>query len=147
MEVTGRWSSLDAIYDATCTAIAAVPGVVAASAHLSHSYTDGACLYFTFAGRPSAEPTTAEKEEFYRACWDAGTSAVLARGGALSHHHGIGLNRARFMASALGPDALAALDAVKQALDPRGILNPGKLGLHSPFGEPGWPDRRASEVP
>jgi alkyldihydroxyacetonephosphate synthase len=58
---------------------------------------------------------------------------VLASGGALSHHHGVGLNRARFMSEALG-GAFEVLVAAKQALDPRGILNPGKLGLPSPWG-------------
>ena len=61
-----------------------------ASAHQSHSYTDGACLYFTFAGKPPED----EREAYYRAAWDAGQRAVLAAGGALSHHHGVGLNRA-----------------------------------------------------
>jgi len=51
---------------------------------------------------------------------------------------GIGLNRGRFMAPALGP-AFEVLATVKAALDPRGILNPGKLGLPSPFGQPPWP--------
>ena len=55
-------------------------------------------------------------------------------GGALSHHHGVGLNRGRFMAQALGP-AFEVLAAVKAALDPDGVLNPGKLGLPSPFGD------------
>ncbi len=63
---------------------------------------------------------------------------MLAAGGNLSHHHGIGLNRARFMAEALG-SAMSVLQAVKDALDPEGVLNPGKLGLRSPFGEVGWP--------
>ena len=64
-------------------------------------------------------------------------AAVLAAGGALSHHHGIGLNRSRFVAEALGP-AFNVLVAAKQALDPVGILNPGKLGLPSPFGATGY---------
>ncbi len=139
MEITGRWAALPDIYAQATSALSAIPGVVAASAHLSHSYSDGACLYFTFAGKPSADPSTDDKADFYRACWDAGTAAVLDRGGSLSHHHGIGLNRARFMASALGVHGLEALAAVKRALDPNGILNPGKLGLPSPFGAPGWP--------
>ena len=61
---------------------------------------------------------------------------MLAQGGALRHHHGVGLNRARFMRSALG-GGFDVLAAAKQALDPRGILNPGKLGLPSPWGPVG----------
>ena len=52
---------------------------------------------------------------------------MLAAGGNLSHHHGVGLNRDRFVAEALGPGH-DVLSAVKAALDPAGILNPGKLG-------------------
>jgi alkyldihydroxyacetonephosphate synthase len=131
MEITGSWGTLPDIYHATVEAMGAVEGVLAASAHQSHAYTDGACLYFTFAGKP--DPSPAAKDAFYRAVWDAGTRAVLARGGSLSHHHGVGLNRARFVADALG-GGLDVLVALKRALDPKGILNPGKLGLPSPFG-------------
>lgn len=129
MEVVGRWRDLPGIYKATVDALNGVEGTVAASAHQSHSYTDGGCLYFTFAAK--VEP--GERDRYYRSAWDAGTRAVLAAGGALSHHHGVGLNRGRFMAEALGP-AFEVLVAMKSALDPNGILNPGKLGLPSPFG-------------
>lgn len=134
MEVACPWSSMMAVYDAATAAIAAVPGTMAASAHQSHSYGDGGCLYFTFAG--GVEPD--DRDRFYTEAWDAGTRAVLAHGGALSHHHGVGLNRARFVADALGQPAFDLLSTVKRALDPNGILNPGKLGLASPFGEVTW---------
>ncbi len=133
MEVAGRWRDLPAIYRATVDAIAAVPGTIAASAHQSHSYPDGGCLYFTFAAQVDAD----DRDAYYRTVWDAGTRAVLGAGGALSHHHGVGLNRSRFVAEALGP-ALDVLVAAKEALDPNGILNPGKLGLPSPFGTSGY---------
>jgi alkyldihydroxyacetonephosphate synthase len=133
MEISGPWAALPRIYADTIAAINAVDGTLSASAHQSHSYTDGACLYFTFAGRP--EPDA--KDAYYRAAWDAGTRAVLAAGGTLSHHHGIGMNRARFVREALGA-SFDALVAIKAALDPNGILNPGKLGLPSPFGEVAW---------
>ncbi len=131
MEITGSWGALPAIYREAVDAIAAVDGTLAASAHQSHAYADGACLYFTFAGKVGTDPAT--KDAYYRAVWDAGTRAVLGRGGSLSHHHGIGINRARFVREAMGP-AFDTLVAVKHALDPNGILNPGKLGLPSPFG-------------
>jgi alkyldihydroxyacetonephosphate synthase len=134
MEVAGRWAQLPAIYEATLAAMQGVEGTIAASAHQSHSYTDGGCLYFTFAAK--TEPD--DRDRYYREVWDAGTRAVLASGGVLSHHHGVGLHRGRFVAEALGP-AFDVLVATKQALDPNGVLNPGKLGLPSPFGAPGYP--------
>ena len=99
------------------------------SAHQSHAYTDGACLYFTFGAKPPDDA----KDDLYRAVWDAGTRAVLANGGSLSHHHGVGLNRARFMPEA-HDGGFAVLAAMKAALDPNGILNPGKLGFAHRFG-------------
>jgi alkyldihydroxyacetonephosphate synthase len=133
MEVTGPWSRLDDIYRSTIAAIGAVDGVLAVSAHQSHAYTDGACLYFTFGAKPPDGSSGAEKDELYLAAWDAGTRSVLANGGSLSHHHGVGLNRARFMPEALN-GGFDVLHTMKRALDPKGIINPGKLGLPNPFG-------------
>jgi alkyldihydroxyacetonephosphate synthase len=134
MEIAGSWSALPEIYARTIDAIRSVANTMAASAHQSHSYLDGGCLYFTFAGRPPED----ERESYYRDVWDAGQRAVLAAGGALSHHHGVGLNRARFVGEALG-EGFGVLQSVKDAIDPNGILNPGKLGLRNPFGELAWP--------
>jgi len=134
MEIAGPWRSLVPIYERACAALLAVEHTLVASAHQSHAYSDGACLYFTFAGKPPPE----QREAYYVAAWDAGQRAVLAAGGALSHHHGVGLNRSRYVREALG-SGLDVLAAVKSALDPRGVLNPGKLGLPSPFGTPAWP--------
>ena len=134
MEVAARWSALPGGYDAVLAALRAVPDLVAASAHLSHAYTDGACLYFTF----GALPPKHQREDCYRALWDAAIEASVSHGPALSHHHGIGLNRGRFLADGLG-GAFDVLVALKQALDPHGILNPGKLGLPSAFGPVPWP--------
>lgn len=134
LEIAAPWSALPRIFDDVRAAMLAVPHARAATCHLSHSYLDGACLYFTFAATPPAE----EIDATYVALWDAGSRAVLAAGGNLSHHHGVGLNRSRFVAEALG-DGLGVLQSVKDALDPHGVLNPGKLGLRSPFGEVKWP--------
>ena len=132
MEVSASWSALPGLYRATLDALRGVDGTIAASAHQSHSYPTGGCLYFTFAGQVEAE----RRDAYYRALWDAGQRTALAHGGALSHHHGVGLNRARYMAEAVGP-ALDVLAVTKAALDPHGILNPGKLGLASPWAPAG----------
>ena len=134
LEIAARWSNLGEVYDGVLAALRGVEHLLLASAHLSHAYGDGACLYFTFGGRPPMD----EREVFYRTAWDAGIRATLAGGATLSHHHGVGLNRGRFVREALG-EAFTVLEATKQALDPHGILNPGKLGLPSPWGDPAWP--------
>ncbi len=147
VEVAARWTELPGLYRSVLDALAGVEGTLVASSHQSHAYPDGACLYFTFAGRPPEDlvdggpPGTALGrwvDAYYRQAWDEVTRATLGAGGAISHHHGIGLNRARFLSTALGP-AFAVLTSVKEALDPHGILNPGKLGLPGPFGPVPWP--------
>lgn len=134
MEIAAPWSRLPGVFDDARAALMAVPHARVASCHLSHSYIDGACLYFTFVATPPPD----EVDATYVALWNAGQRAVLAGGGNLSHHHGIGLNRARFMSDALGSTAVV-LQSLKDSLDPNGVLNPGKLGLASPFGKVSWP--------
>jgi glycolate oxidase len=61
--------------------------------------------------------------------------AAVALGGTLSGEHGIGLLKKQFMELDLGPDAIALMRRIKDALDPNGIMNPGKV-----FPEPGGAD-------
>jgi alkyldihydroxyacetonephosphate synthase len=135
-EVSGRWAALPGLFDEVVASLTAIDGTLAASAHQSHAYTDGACLYFTFAGR-GPEGDDAWREHYYRQAWDTVTDATMAHGAAISHHHGIGLNRSRFLPRALG-SGFEVLAGLKQTFDPAGILNPGKFGLPSPFGPSPW---------
>ncbi|MCB1010913.1 MAG: FAD-binding oxidoreductase [Microthrixaceae bacterium] len=137
MEVAGPWSVLPHAYASAVEAMTAVPGCLAASAHASHSYSDGACLYFTFAGKPEHD-TVESKAALHRSIWAAGQGATLAAGCAVSHHHGIGLQRGPWLREAMGP-AHAVLGHIKDSLDPNGILNPAKLGLGSDFGSSDLP--------
>jgi len=57
-------------------------------------------LYFTFAGRPPDDGNdevgaAAWREAYYERAWEVATVAVMEKGAAISHHHGIGLNRSR----------------------------------------------------
>jgi alkyldihydroxyacetonephosphate synthase len=123
VEVAGSWSSLAPMRRAVVDALHQLPGIAVASVHQSHAYLDGACLYFTFAARPTDDVTG-----FYRRAWDSVIGTVLAHGGAMSHHHGVGRNRARFVSDALGT-GYAILRDLKQQLDPGNVMNPGVLGL------------------
>ena len=142
MEVAAPWSKLGAVYSSVVDATRAVSGTRSVSAHVSHSYSDGACIYFTFVGQISSreitEATTAEHQSLYLAMWNAAQRAALAAGGNLAHHHGVGLNRGRFMREALG-DAFDTLVNVKAALDPQDLFNPGKLGFPTRRGEVAFP--------
>ena len=72
--------------------------------------------------------------------WNAGQREAIKLGASVSHHHGIGINRARFMQESLG-NAMQLLQGLKNTLDPKDLLNPGKIGLTSKRndGKPVWP--------
>jgi glycolate oxidase len=58
-------------------------------------------------------------EELYR--------SAIALGGTLTAEHGIGASRRAFLEEQVGADAVAVMRAIKTALDPLNILNPGKV--------------------
>ncbi len=53
--------------------------------------------------------------------------AALAVGGTLSGEHGIGISKKPYIEQALGKAGVDTMKIIKQALDPKGILNPGKI--------------------
>ena len=124
IEVAATWSRVGALYDGVVGALSRVPGVLAATAHSSHSYRSGTCLYFSFAAKPE-DP--ARLRATYAACWRAAMEATLAAGGGIAHHHGIGRVRRPWLAAEIGDTGVALLRALKHALDPDALLNPGNL--------------------
>jgi len=124
IEVAATWDRVKPLHAAVTKAIAAVPGIIQASGHTSHGYTTGVNIYFTFVGNVS-EP--AEQERVYRQAWAAAMEATIAAGATIAHHHGIGRIRREYLGRELGDAGLAVLKAVKAALDPNGIMNPGVL--------------------
>ena len=124
IEVAATWSRVGALYEGVVAALSAVPGVLAASAHSSHSYRSGTCLYFSFAAKPEDR---SQLRATYTACWRAAMEATLAAGGGIAHHHGIGRVRRAWLADEIGATGIELLRAVKHALDPANLLNPGNL--------------------
>ncbi len=123
IEVATSWRRIGDLYDGVLAAMRAVPGLIVASGHSSHSYATGTNIYFTFAAKPeSAE----DLEALYFRIWDAAMAATLATDGTIAHHHGIGRVRREWLPRELG-SAYPLLLTVKDALDPAGIMNPGTL--------------------
>lgn len=72
LEMFGCWRDLSVIYHEVIAAINLIPGTLAGSAHQSHAYTAGACLYFSLRG----EVCACDRRNWYRSVWDA-ANAVL----------------------------------------------------------------------
>ena len=92
--------------------------------------TAPACTSPLPVGLPTAADAEHEAwvERYYTEAWDAVTRATMAAGGAISHHHGIGINRARFLPGALGC-GFEVLASVKQAARPQRHPQPRQAGL------------------
>lgn len=125
MEVAATWANIPAVYAAVRGALQEHMDLVLA--HVSHAYLSGACVYFTLGGMNDGDEDRALAR--YDAAWQAGQRAALEAGGTGSHHHGVGLLRAPFLADELGAGGMEVLQRIKTALDPDGRANPGKLGL------------------
>ncbi len=127
LETAHTWSRVDDLYRAVGGALRGAleaqgtPGIV--MCHLSHAYRDGASLYFTFAARARR----GEELEQWRAVKTAACEAIVATGGTITHHHAVGRDHAPYMGAEVGETGIAALRALKERLDPAGIMNPGKL--------------------
>lgn len=90
--------------------------------HISHVYEAGASLYFTVICAQAEQPL-----EQWAHAKRAANEAIRAAGATITHHHGVGTDHRETYHAEIGPLAVATLRAVKQTLDPEGILNPGVL--------------------
>jgi alkyldihydroxyacetonephosphate synthase len=127
LETAAPWSALPLLHSRVRVAFAetaAALGVrVAVLCHLSHAYADGASLYFTFLWPLAAGAAVAQ----WGALKHAATTALLAAGGTVSHHHGIGTMHAPYLGCEIGEPGLGLLRAACAAADPACTLNPGIL--------------------
>jgi alkyldihydroxyacetonephosphate synthase len=117
LETATTWSRLEALRTAVYRALDGLH----VGCHISHVYPTGASLYFTaLARRDEADPVGQWQRAKAAAC-----DAILSAGGTLTHHHAVGRDHAPWLAGEDGATEL--LRALKERLDPAGIMNPGKL--------------------
>ncbi|HEX2895293.1 MAG TPA: FAD-binding oxidoreductase [Marmoricola sp.] len=123
LETATFWSRLDEVYQAVKQSLTASLGDTAiVLCHISHVYETGASLYFTFAARQTEDPVAQ-----WHAAKAAACDAIVAHGASITHHHGIGQDHKPWLVDEIGPVGVMILRAVKDRLDPTGILNPGVL--------------------
>ncbi|WP_043634039.1 FAD-binding oxidoreductase [Nonomuraea candida] len=122
LETAGFWSNLPRLYGAVRLALLGALGAPLVMCHISHVYETGASLYFTVVTPQDADPVA--RWERAKAAVNA---AIVAAGGTISHHHGVGRDHRDAYGAEIGPVGAGILRAVKAELDPAGILNPGVL--------------------
>jgi alkyldihydroxyacetonephosphate synthase len=121
IELAGYWTLLPQLHERVKSAIA-VGGL--ALCHFSHAYEQGCCAYFTFGGSGDTE---AEARAAYGRAWEGAMSTAIELGATITHHHGVGQARARWVADEMG-GWMRVWRAVKEAIDADGMMNPRAVG-------------------
>ncbi|MET0823205.1 MAG: FAD-linked oxidase C-terminal domain-containing protein, partial [Solirubrobacterales bacterium] len=116
------WSCAEQVHaDVQAALREALPGALVLC-HISHVYETGCSLYFTVATKETADPLPQ-----WLAAKAAASDAIVAAGATITHHHAVGTDHAPYMEAEVGGLGVEALRAIKDRLDPAGIMNPGKL--------------------
>jgi alkyldihydroxyacetonephosphate synthase len=127
-ETSAPWSQLEHLYDGVMKraneafATISVRGYI--MCHLAHSYHSGACLYFTFAFRPTDESQSLQQYDIVTGAIQQG---FIDYGGTLSHHHAVGVERAAWLGQDISPVGVAMIRSLFDGMDPQHNFNPGKV--------------------
>ena len=125
-ETVTFWSRLESLYTSVKAAVESnlagqgTPPLVLC--HISHVYDTGASLYFTVAAKELDDGLAQ-----WLPAKAAASDAMVAAGGSITHHHAVGQDHKPWLAEEIGPVGVELLRAVKERVDPRGVLNPGVL--------------------
>jgi alkyldihydroxyacetonephosphate synthase len=126
LETATNWSNVPAlkaaVTEALTTSLAESGTPALVLCHISHVYPTGASLYFTVVAGQRGNPI-----EQWRKAKTAASDAMVRTGATITHHHAVGADHRPWMQHEVGELGVAVLRAVKATLDPKGILNPGKL--------------------
>ncbi|MCX7618360.1 FAD-binding oxidoreductase [Tepidiforma sp.] len=118
-----RWPAFDRLVREKVGEAIAAAGGGSLTCRFTHVYPDGPAPYYSFQvlSKPGGELET------WAAIKQAASDAVIAGGGTITHHHAVGRDHMPWYRQQRPPLFAEALRAVKAALDPQGLLNPGIL--------------------
>ena len=124
LETATTWSNLHHLYQKVRAAIIdsfSTEHRALVYCHISHSYTDGASLYFSIIALQDKADPMAQWQKMKHAA----NRAILENGGVISHHHGIGLDHIEGMH--WDQQQINMIGDLQRTVDPKSIINPGKL--------------------
>lgn len=136
LECAVNWDNMQHVYETVRAYCKSRPNTVVTT-HISHSYPQGANLYFIFIAKMT------EMEDFlsyHRGILDH----IQKSGAAMSHHHGIGKMFAPWLEGQIGSNQMDVYKALKNHFDPDNLMNPGgTIGLdlteeQKAFKRPKW---------
>lgn len=126
VETAKTWKNLavlkQAVTDALRNSLTHDGAKPVALCHISHVYPAGGSLYFRGVASLTADPLGQLSK-----AKEAASRAIVDSGGTITHHHEIGRDHRRHLHHEIGGLGVDLLRAVKQAVDPAGIMNPGVL--------------------
>jgi alkyldihydroxyacetonephosphate synthase len=122
LETATFWSNMKTLYDGVQTALQGALDDPIVLCHISHVYETGTSLYFTVAAKQQGDGLAQ-----WAKAKAAASDAMIASGATITHHHAVGRDHKPWLAEEIGPVGVEILRAVKQRLDPAGVLNPGVL--------------------
>ncbi|MGU3291227.1 FAD-binding oxidoreductase [Williamsia sp. M5A3_1d] len=132
LETATTWTKVPALREAVVAALTTAlsrpavglpdgsPALV--MCHISHTYPTGASLYFTVVYRMGDDPLAQWAAAKADAC-----AAIVEAGATITHHHAVGADHRPYLSAEIGDVGVEILRAMKVALDPSGVLNPGTL--------------------
>jgi alkyldihydroxyacetonephosphate synthase len=127
-ETAAPWAQLETLYNGVMARARnafdeiGVRGYI--MCHLAHSYHSGACLYFTFAFRPSDAGRSLEQYDIVKRAIQQG---FIDLGGTLSHHHAVGVEHSPWLSQDISPAGVTMIRKLLDGVDPQHNFNPGKI--------------------
>jgi alkyldihydroxyacetonephosphate synthase len=129
LETATDWANIPAMVSAIELALrsglADVDERVHVFTHLSHLYPYGSSIYTTYLFRLASDPD--ETLRRWQRLKAAASQIIVARGGTISHQHGVGIDHMPYLPAEKGELGMAVIGDLCKRFDPKGMMNPGKL--------------------
>jgi alkyldihydroxyacetonephosphate synthase len=126
LDVVATYARIEAVYEALRRAVREPYRETGLQLrmHFSHWYLWGTMIYGRFVVPDGGDDAVALHDRI----WEDGMTAALDAGAVINDHHGVGIKLGPYMRRQHGT-SLDAIQRIKAAVDPNGVMNPGKLGL------------------